>query len=198
MSNWHKAQMRLQQEQLSELLGKFLGKKRMAHSISVAKNAAKLARLYAPDKEQDAWIAGLLHDHAKKLEGRRFIKVARDFDIEVCELEEQEPSLLHGKVGAAMLKGRFGIETPRVCLAIADHVTGRPGMGLLSKLLYVADQIADDREFEGVAELRTIAKVDLEQAVLEVSKNKLTYVLSKGRPLMSLTVDLYNSLLGTN
>ena len=49
-------------------------------------------------------------------------------------LEIEEPGLLHGKVGAVLLNERFGIDDSEIFCAISDHVTGRVGMGILSKI----------------------------------------------------------------
>ena len=71
----------------------------------------------------------------------------------------------------------------------------RAGMPLLSQLLYVADQIAPDRKFEGVAEVRRVAGQDLPGAVLLVARNKIEHSLARGLLLEPSTVDLYNSMM---
>jgi HD superfamily phosphohydrolase YqeK len=82
-----------------------------------------------------------------------------------------------------------------VALAVADHVAGRAGMGLLSRILYVADQAAADRSFAGVEELRGLMRVSLEQAVLQVARNKLLAVVHRGWLVEPQTVALYNELI---
>ncbi len=106
--------------------------------------------------------------------------------------EVAQPELLHGKVGAALLEERFGVEDPEVAQAVADHVTGRPGMGMLSRILYVADQVAADREFPGVEHCARLRPGGSGAAVLLVVKQKLNYVMrriarSKSKPWRYIT-----------
>ncbi len=181
--------------QYLEQLAQFLGPARVGHSINVADAALELARLHAPHLAWQAELAGLLHDHGKRFKSKELMQLAQKHDIKVTAGEAAQPDLLHGKIGAALLPERFGVDDLDVAQAVADHVTGRPGMGLLSRILYVADQMAADREFTGVVELREVARRDLNAAVLLVVKQKLNYVMSKNRPIEEQTVALYNELL---
>lgn len=178
-----------------EQLAQFLGAKRVQHSNNVADVAVELAQLYAPELVEKAELAGLLHDHAKRFSLAELTALAARLDIEMTAGERQQPELLHGKVAAALLGERFGIDDVEIAQAVADHVTGRPGMGRLSRILYVADQAARDREFPGVEELRAVAKQDLEQAVLLVVKHKLAYVMLKNRLIEEQSVALYNEMI---
>lgn len=178
-----------------ELLAQFLGAKRVQHSNNVADTAVELAQRFAPQLELKAEVAGLLHDNAKRLSLAELTAMAARLDIDVTAGERQQPELLHGKVGAALLSERFGVDDAEIAQAVADHVTGRPGMGRLSRILYVADQAARDREFPGIDELRATAKQDLEQAVLLVVKHKLAYVMLKNCPIEEQSVALYNEML---
>ncbi len=177
---------------LIEELRRYTGTRRHAHSLNVMQAAAELARIHAPVLREQAELAGLLHDNAKKLEDTELIQLARDNNIEITAVELSQPSLLHGKVGALLLAPRFGISDPAIALAVSDHVTGRPNMGLLSRVLYVADQCALDRTFPGVELLRSVAGKDLEQAVLLVARNKLLSVIQRGYLVEPNTAALYN------
>lgn len=50
--------------------------------------------------------------------------------------------------------------------AIFWHTTGKADMSLLDKILYMADYIEPNRDFEGVERLRKLAYTDLDQAML--------------------------------
>jgi len=181
-------------EQL-ETLRKLLGRRRFEHSQSVAETARALAARFAPELSARAELAGLLHDNAKALNDAELIAAAERHDIDITPGERIMPGLLHGKVGAAMLEARFGVADQDVAQAVADHVTGRVGMGLLSLILFVADQIAADRRFEGVVELRELAKEDLVRAAQVVAGNKLRWAIHKERHVEPQTVAVYNDLL---
>lgn len=182
-------------EDYDKLLQRYLGKKRLVHSRAVADAARKLAQRFAPELVERAELAGLLHDNAKYMSDSELIDAVAHFDIEVTPGELGQPQLLHGKVGAAQLGERFDVADPLVLSAVADHVTGRVGMGTLSLILFVADQIAEDRDFPGLVELRRVAMKDLHQAALMVSQYKLQYIVMKERPIEGATVAVYNELL---
>ncbi|MCB1188507.1 bis(5'-nucleosyl)-tetraphosphatase (symmetrical) YqeK [bacterium] len=181
-----------ERERLTNLLKDFMGAKRHDHSVKVATACVRLAQLHAPQLEDQAEIAGLLHDNAKKMPVPDQLAIARERGLPVSPEEESSPELLHGKVGALLLKRRFGIDDPEVEQAVCDHVTGRPGMGLLSKLLYVADYTSADRSFPGVEEVREIARQDLDAAVFAVASGKLRSIIERGLMIESNTVALYN------
>jgi predicted HD superfamily hydrolase involved in NAD metabolism len=170
----------------------FLGAGRVQHCENVADTAVELARRFAPELTRQAEIAGLVHDSAKKLRDEQLIELARRFDIDITPGERETPQLLHGKVGSALLPERFGIDDPEVRTAVTDHVCGRAEMGLLSQLLFVADQIAAGRDFPGVADVREVARRDLQAAVGWVARKKIEHVLGQGQWIEPATVDVWN------
>jgi len=181
---------------LSALLAQYLPAQRVAPSGNVARAAVEMARRWAPELEPQAQLAGLLHDNAKGLPQQELLASAEELRVPITDIERRVPALLHGKVGAALLPQRFGVEDAEVEQAIRDHVTGRTGMPLLSQILYVADQAAADRDFSGVDDLRAVMLTDLDAAVLLVAKHKILHSAKRGALLEPNTVELYNSLAG--
>jgi predicted HD superfamily hydrolase involved in NAD metabolism len=182
----------------SELLNKlasFLRPGRVEHSRNVAMAATELARLHAPELALAAEVAGLVHDNAKRLKPGKLLALAQERMLPISTVEEVNPALLHGKVGAALLPERFGIDDAPIAAAVADHVTGRPGMGALSLILYVADQTAADRDFPGVEEVREAAQHDLRRAAWLVARHKLLWTVRHALLLEPRTLEVYNELL---
>ncbi|MCP6368247.1 bis(5'-nucleosyl)-tetraphosphatase (symmetrical) YqeK, partial [Klebsiella pneumoniae] len=79
--------------------------------------------------------------------------------------------LWHAPVGAFLVRNEVGITDKEVLDAIAYHTSGRPGMTLLEKIVYVADYIEPGRRFPGVDEVRELAKKDLNAALIQSLKN---------------------------
>ena len=181
--------------ELLNKLAEFLRPGRVEHSRNVAAAAVELARLHAPELEQAAEVAGIVHDNAKHMNPDELLAVAKRRRLPVSEFEEISPKLLHGKVGAALLPERFGINDEQIAAAVADHVTGCAGMGGLSLILYAADQCAAERSFPGVEEVRTAARVDLRSAAWLVAKHKLRWAIGRAHIIEPHTVEVYNSLL---
>ena len=188
--------MALPAKDYADALAAFVPEKRHAHSLNVAAAARQLAERFAPEFADQAELAGLLHDNAKGMTVAELIEGAERLDIEVTDIERDQPKLLHGKVGAALLGERFGVEDMGIAQAVADHVTGRHGMGMLSEILFVADQAAADRDFPGVEQLRETAQRDLDAAVLQVLKFKLAYLMQKNRPIVLEWLAVYNEYVG--
>ena len=92
------------------------------------------------------------------------LQLCKKYGIIPDDVEATEGKLLHSKTGAAIAKYEFGCDD-QVYGAICWHTTGRPGMTLLEKVIYMADYIEPTRDFEGVEELRRLAYDDLDRAL---------------------------------
>lgn len=167
---------------------------RYQHSLGVADVAVELARRYGGD-ENKAYGAGLLHDCAKGLGNDQLLQTALAFGIVRDDTERVCPDLLHGPVGAMLAWKEYGVDDPEILTAIALHTLGAEGMGLLAKIIYVADYIEPNRRFPGVDDLRVLAQQNLDQAVFRAMDHTIAYVLHQGLPLHPQTVRARNSLL---
>lgn len=155
--------------------------------------AIELAEVYGEDKEKAAF-AGLIHDIAKEIskeEGEIYVK---KHNIEVDEIEKSQWGLMHAKLGASIAKERYNIDQD-IQKAITYHTTGHKDMDRFSKIIYLADKIEENREYEGVEELRKLAKEDLNEAILVVIESTLQKSIRTKRLIHPDTVDLRNYLL---
>ncbi len=138
--------------------------KRVPHVMGCSQTAVELARHYGAN-EEDARRAGILHDITKILTGTEQLKLCQKYAMMISELERQAPKLLHAKTGAAIAAHIFG-ENEQVCRAICWHTTGRQQMSLLEKIIYLADYIEPNRDFDGVDKLRELAFSDIDAAMV--------------------------------
>ena len=128
-------------EELLEIrkkLSKKLKKDRFEHTIGVMYTAASLAMCYGEDVEK-ALTAGLLHDCAKYCSSEDQIVLCRKHGIELTESELEMPALIHAKLGAYLASHKYKIKDPDILDAITYHTTGRPGMTMLEKIIYIAE-----------------------------------------------------------
>jgi putative HD superfamily hydrolase of NAD metabolism len=156
---------------------KILSMERFLHSEAVAQTAKELAEQWQLDTRK-AYLAGILHDIAKEisLEEMQSYLCAE----EICPEEWLSKNLLHSKVGAIIAKEAFGIEDSEILAAIRNHTIGGENLEPLSKILYIADFIAPGRKQAGVNEVRKLAKIDLDRALLEVYSRTILYLENKG------------------
>ena len=138
--------------------------KRVAHVQGVEEEAVRLARRWGAD-ETMARRAGILHDCTKYLELEDQLALCRKYGVELDALEQQAVKLLHSKTGACIARAVFG-EPEEVYWAIFWHTTAKADMTTLEKILYVADYMEPNRDFEGVERLRALAYEDLDRALL--------------------------------
>ena len=155
-----------------------LSKDRMEHVLAVRDCAAELAAIHGVE-QKDAALAGLLHDYARDIPADQLLSMARARGLVSCSIEEKVPLLLHGAVGAQLIKEELGIDNPQLLEAIALHTLGGPAMGRLAQLIYIADLIAPGRDFPSVEHLREIARNDLDRALLECFASTIGYCLQR-------------------
>ena len=68
-------------------------------------------------------------------------------------------------------------------------------MTLVDKVLFVADFSEPNRTYPEAETVRRIANQDLNQAVFEVSKFKITDLLNRGKVIHPDTIAVYNGVL---
>lgn len=175
-------------------LKKTLTGERFTHSLGVQKASLKLAILYGVDPVK-AKTAGLLHDFGKQFSSGELLRKARELGLPIHPVEEMSPDLLHGPVGAQLLRRDFGLKDKEIIEAISYHTTGRKEMGALSRIVFLADYIEENRSFSGVGEIRELSQRDLREALYKVLDRTIHYVLDRGLPLHPHSVDFRNVIL---
>ena len=168
-----------------------LDKDRYEHTLGVMYTAASLAMRYDEDIEK-ALIAGLLHDCAKCLSGDTKIKLCKKYHLNVSEVEKENPSLLHAKLGAFLAAKKYHIKDKDIINAIASHTTGCPHMSLLDKIIYIADYIEPGRkELPNMAEVRKLAFTDIDACLYRILKDSLEYLTGMNVPIDPMTEKTY-------
>ncbi len=165
-----------------------LSAKRYGHTLRVAETAEDLARAHGLDPAR-ARLAALLHDAARERSFEEFLGLAEDLDLPVGEPERESPKLLHGPVAAELARRELGVEDGEVLEAIRAHTTGRPGMGPLSLVLYVADKIEPARDYPSVENLRRLAGRDLREAAAESLRRSIAHNEERGRPTHPASIE---------
>ncbi len=166
--------------------------KRFEHTLGVAVTARMLARIHGADEEA-AYVAGLLHDCAKNLSAKDRIHLCNKAGVEITLLEIDNPELLHAKAGAILAAKEYDIKDGDILNAISSHTTGRPGMSLLEKIVFVADYIEPGRdERPGLKELRTEAFNDLNGTVLHILDTTLKYLGDTAKAIDPATRETYD------
>jgi len=187
----------LDSNRIIEELKKYLkitikSKKRLEHINNVVNFSKKLAQIHKLPQEK-VEIAALAHDLFRDVEPSRLTKLAAFYKISLDKFDKNRPILLHGKVSAEFLKRKFHIGED-IYQAIYYHTSGYKKMGNIGKTLVISDSAGDDRDFEGVEELRRVSYKSLNEGYKLVIKNKISYALTKERYILEDTYETWNSL----
>ena len=179
-------------KKIRKRMEKELDTKRYEHTLGVAYTAMALAMRYeAPIK--NAELAGLLHDCAKCISNEKKITICEKHNINITEIERRNPFLLHAKVGSFLAMDMYKVHDKNVINAILNHTTGRPGMSLLEKIIFVADYIEPNRkQAPNLSQIRKQAFVDIDEAILWILRDTLKYLDGTAEEIDPMTRKTYD------
>ncbi len=173
---------------------------RYAHTLGVMHTACALSMAHSYPMTR-AQIAGLLHDCAKYLSNDQLIEIAKKRGLLISPGEEKAPQLLHAKVGALFAEEIYGVQDPAVLRAIRLHTTGSPAMGLLDKIIFVADYIEPGRDrAPHLSDIRQLAFYDLDLAVTLILEDTIAFLEASGAEIdvsSRQTLDSYRDIIQT-
>ena len=167
---------------LKRKLREVLTVERYVHSVGVSISTVSLAGHYGIN-ENKAYVAGLLHDCAKNYSPEVMKQKCEDYCVELDEHEIENPFLIHAKVGAKVASIEYGVRDKEVLEAIECHTVGKVGMGMLSKIVFLADMIEPERQFPGVDIIRKKAFEDIDEAIKICIQTTIDYNTKKQRPI---------------
>ncbi len=183
------------QEEWMRDLQERLSPKRYRHCVQVMEESGRLAERFGADREK-CRIAGLLHDCARELSPEQYSWLG------VCvppdgqdAFDGYNGNLYHGRAGRILAERRYGIRDREILDAIGEHVTGRPGMSLVSSLVFLADYTEPGRVGEPFDTIRGKLADGLYPALQAACDATIRWVLQKNGPLGVETVRTRNDVL---
>ncbi|MFA8439618.1 bis(5'-nucleosyl)-tetraphosphatase (symmetrical) YqeK [Pueribacillus sp. YX66] len=182
----------MNRQEALQIIKKHLPEKRYIHTIGVTDTAITLAKQYGAD-EKKAEIAGIFHDYAKYRPKQEMIDIINEEDLPK-DLLMYSSELWHAPVGAILVKKEIGITDEDILRAIRSHTTGRARMTTLEKVIMLADYIEPNRSFPGVDDVRELAKLELNKALIVSIQNTIQFLLNKNELIYPKTIETYNDL----
>ena len=180
-----------------KIIKSMMSEDRYNHCVNVSKEAVKLAKRYDGDEEKAA-VAGILHDITKEMPKEDQMQIMHDSDIILDDIQKNAPKLWHGISGSVYIKKHFGIEDEDILNAICYHTTGRAGMSLLEKIIFVADFTSEERTYKGVATMRKKSRKSLEDAMLYGFKFTFSDLSSRELAIHPDELACYNEIVLNN
>jgi len=208
----YKERIMISEKMLDSLREDISGKisaKRFFHTAEVEKMAAYLGELYAPELIPELRAAALLHDITKEYPTALQISICRDEGIALEADAVFAPKTLHARTAAALIPKLYPeFATDTVIGCVRWHTTGRDGMTMAEKIIYLADYIDMSRTFSDCVKLREyfnskdLSKMSDEQKAEHLSRTLvLSYdmtvrgLLDEGRPISRDSIEARNALI---
>lgn len=196
-------------EEIREKIPSFIEEKRLKHTFFVEKEAIAIAKAVflvynISDKYlNDIRAAALLHDMTKQLD--------LNTQLALCDMhgidkgENPSEAILHGKTAAHMAKKLFGIND-FVFSAIFNHTTGCADMGIMDKIIFLADYTEESRNHDHCVKTREFLHGSLDKnkddileiidrSILMSIDSTLSFLISSGKDIDLQTVKARNYLL---
>lgn len=154
----------LPEEELKSVLRSRMNEHRYAHSLNVAKRAVFLAEKYGADPEK-AGFAGLVHDICKGIPNEEQLSIIKSAGIEPDEDTMKSPALWHSIAGAVYCEHELEVTDKDVLNAIRYHTSGRGGMSILEKVIYMADLTSAERNYPDAEYTRNLTDHSLDEGI---------------------------------
>ena len=177
-----------------EILQGKLSERRYIHSLNVAESAKELAEIYGYDREI-AYTAGLIHDCCKDTPPGLQLSYMLQNGMELTQIETDTPKLYHAMCGSIFIQKEFGIDNQDIINAVRYHTTGRKNMSLLEKIVFIADFISAERDYDGVEVMREKAARSLDEAIAEGLGFTIKELIENSKVVHPDTVDAYNDAM---
>lgn len=168
-----------------------LSRERYAHTMNVAKECRRLAKLYGENQEK-AYFAGMVHDICKEDPKKQQYEWAVLSGMGFCDEEASSWKVWHGVAGAYFLKEHFGITDKDILNAVRFHTIGRSGMSLLEKIVYLGDMTSEERDYNGVDIMRKTCDQSLEKGVLYALRYSVRKQVKRCALIPHFTLEAYN------
>lgn len=180
-----------------KIIKSMMSENRYNHCVNVSKEAVKLAKRYGGDEEKAA-IAGILHDITKEMPKEEQLQIMLDSGIILDDIQKNAPKLWHGISGSVYIKNHLDIDDEDILNAVCYHTTGRAGMSLLEKIIFVADFTSEERTYKGVATMRKKSRKSLEDAMLYGFKFTFSDLSSRELAIHPDELACYNEIVLNN
>lgn len=171
-----------------------LSAERFRHCESAAELSATLCARFGLDPDAGT-LAGLLHDVARESPLDRIRAVALSDGGGLAPWEREYPVVLHGRAAAVLARRDLGVENREILDSLRDHVTGRPSMGLLSRVVFAADYLEPVRGFLEEGLRSEILSGDLDGMVLAALQGTFRHLRARALPPAEPSLGLYQELL---
>jgi predicted HD superfamily hydrolase involved in NAD metabolism len=167
-----------------------------SHIYRVRDVALELAAPHNIDLQQTE-LGALAHDLCRAVPGEDLIRMASELDVPVSDVEQDFPLLLHGPVGAELLRKEEDLNDDILYEAVRWHSTAHASLDPLGKLVFLADKLDPQKAvvYSYQGKLHDMALESLDLALLEFLSREMAKRIEGGGTVHPASVDARNSLI---
>ena len=158
--------------------------------------AHELARRHQVDEEK-ARLGTLAHDIARSMNGNQLLQRALELGVPVHPVERQVPVLLHGPVGAELLRRMDGLDDDDIYQAVRWHSTGHQSLTDPAKVVFLADKLDPQKvsRYRYLPRVNELAMESLDEAILEFLSQGMASLIQAGSLVHPASIEARNELL---
>ena len=200
------SQLRSQPQAPSELVNRIrqrvdsLPDKLQAHIARAQDVARELAPWHRVDPERAA-LGILAHDVARAMPGAELLERAAGFALPIGAVERQVPLLLHGPVGAEILRREEGLDWACADVdlyrAVYWHTTAHPTLDDLGKVVFLADKLDPNKvkRYPYQPLILELARESLDSAIVEFLTRQIADLQGRGHSVHPMMLTARQALL---
>ena len=168
-----------------------MGGKRFKHSVNVAKMAVTLAEKFGADVDK-AYTAAILHDCQKEIDPDLMLEEAKNSGFYIDPIEIDCPKLWHAPAGAYYVRNVLKITDEEILSAIRFHTVGKADMTDIEKIVFLADTVSAERDYDDVEKYRKIVLDDLDNGMFMILRWSIGKTIGKKDRIPACTLEGYN------
>ncbi len=176
-------------EEYNKIVREQLGdSNRYHHTIEVLRISTKLAKQLNVDVEK-VQIAALFHDYTKFFTKEEHLKI-------ICnkiEISNDDVYLMHGYSSSILVQDKLGIDDSEIIEAIKYHTTGKKGLSLLGKIIFIADYASHNHD--SCIEVRELLYTDFDKSMKLCLKYMVEYIHQNNLVIHDDLQEMYNEYL---
>ncbi len=166
------------------------------HAATVREIALELAGIHGVDPAK-AELASAAHDIARAMKEGELRDRARAYGLDVHPVDDKVPVLLHGPVGAEILRRECGIEDVEILEAVHWHSTFNRGLGPVAKIAFLADKLDEHKagRYPFQEKVHDLSKENLDAAVISFIQEEIASLLKANQLIHPASIEGINYLL---
>lgn len=144
-----------------------------------------------------AELGALAHDVCRAVPGEELLRMSADLGVPITDVDRDFPLLLHGPVGAELLRTEEDLTDHDLYEAVRWHSTAHASLDDLGKLVFLADKLDPQKAavYSYQARLHDMAMESLDLALLEFLSREMAARVENGGTVHPASVDARNSLI---